>query len=343
MTILETLKEALMITSFVMVIMLIIEYLNVQSNESWGQHLRKSSVLQVIFASVIGVVPGCIGGFTIASLYLHRFVNIGALVAVMIAVTGDESFVMFSTMPSVALKLNAILLPLAIVAGLAVNLIFKNKNFSPLTEKHFKIHREDHHEHKIHSGPRTHGIHISFERAALLLGLIIFIILLVVGEINFGYWTLESWEKITFLVISLVAVFIVATTSEHFLKEHLVEHVFKSHLIRIFLWTFGTLLFLLLIRDYFNLENWIQHNLLIILIFALIIGIIPQSGPHLVFITLFLEGMIPFSILLANSIVQDGHGSLILIAESRKSFLIGKGLCILIGAIAGLAGYFTGW
>jgi hypothetical protein len=291
----------------------------------------------------MGIIPGCIGAFTIVSLYLHRLVNFAAVVTVMIATTGDESFVMFSVVPGTAIKLNIIIFAVAVFSGLIVRLFFKDRNFSPAIEHKFNIHYEDCHSHNHHDFAKLHIGRISFERAALLLGLIIFIILLVLGEINFGYWTLESWEKITFLVIGLVAIFIVATTTEHFIKEHLLEHVFKTHLFRIFLWTLGTLLFIELINNYFELENWIQHNQLIILFFALFIGIIPQSGPHLVFITLFIEGYIPFSILFANSIVQDGHGSLILIAESKKSFLLGKLICVIIGGASGLIGYFTGW
>jgi hypothetical protein len=51
-----------------------------------------------------------------------------------------------------------------------------------------------------------------------------------------------------------------------------------------------------------------------------------------------LQGTIPFSILLANSIVQNGHGSLPLLAESKKSFVIMKTISITIGLIVGISG-----
>jgi hypothetical protein len=40
-----------------------------------------------------------------------------------------------------------------------------------------------------------------------------------------------------------------------------------------------------------------------------------------VFVTLFADGMLPAGILLANSISQDGHGSLPLLAVSRGDFV----------------------
>ena len=84
-------------------------------------------------------------------------------------------------------------------------------------------------------------------------------------------------------------------------------------------------------------------NLILILMIAVLIGIIPESGPHIVFITLFLNGTIPFSILLANSIVQDGHGAIPLLAESQKSFIVMKLINILVGLIVGFSGYFFGF
>jgi hypothetical protein len=89
-----------------------------------------------------------------------------------------------------------------------------------------------------------------------------------------------------------------------------------------------------------NLETWLRSNQVTILIAAVLIGLIPISGPHMIFITLFFNQTIPFSVLLANSIVQDGHGAIPLLAESKKGFIAAKGINLLVGLIAGLTGYF---
>ena len=92
--------------------------------------------------------------------------------------------------------------------------------------------------------------------------------------------------------------------------------------------------------EFLHIEEWIGNNQFLILLIAIAIGIIPESGPHIVFITLFVEGIIPFSTLLANSIVQDGHGALPLLAESRRGFFYVKGINLLIGLLIGMAGIF---
>ncbi len=340
----QIIKETSMLTSFVMVIMLLIEYLNIQTNERWGQHLKRSIWLQIPVATLMGLMPGCVGIFTVASLYTHGIIGFGALVAAMIATTGDEAFVMISTMPHIALKMSALLFVISLLIGYIVHYFTKDKHFNPKFEKHLQVHHHGEHtciEEKESIVLRMRKI--TFERGLLLLGLTVFTLLLVFGKLDFGVWDLESWETVTFVIIALAAFVVVATVPEHFLLDHLWNHVFRSHLIRIFLWTFAALLFIHLIDSYINVEQWIKTNQIWVLILALLIGIIPQSGPHLVFITLFLSGSIPFSILLANSIVQDGHGSLILLAESKKSFVYGKLVCIAVGLIFGVSGYLFGF
>lgn len=79
------------------------------------------------------------------------------------------------------------------------------------------------------------------------------------------------------------------------------------------------------------------------LVIASLVGLIPESGPHLLFLTLFTEKAIPFSVLLASSIVQDGHGMLPLLADSRRTFLKIKVINLLVGLLVGLLGYWSGW
>jgi hypothetical protein len=76
---------------------------------------------------------------------------------------------------------------------------------------------------------------------------------------------------------------------------------------------------------------------------ALLVGIIPQSGPHIIFVTLFASGTIPFSVLLVNSIVQDGHGAIPLLAESPRSFIRLKAIKLGIGILAAAAGILFGF
>lgn len=331
-------KHALMITGFVLMMMLIIDYINVQTQGIWNRKLQQRGWLQIILAAFLGVIPGCLGAFTVVSLYTHRIVSFAALVAAMIATFGDDAFVMFAMMPEKALILTVIVFVIALLTGFFILLVSKQKDQDSDRSYGFEVHKE---ETECDCFPRNDLIsqikNISFERALLITGFLLFIIFLVAGELGPEEW---NWERITFLTGGLITLFIVVTVPDHFLKDHLWRHVIKKHLPRIFLWTFGTFFFIHFIEGFLDISNWIQDNQYIILIIAVLIGIIPESGPHLVFITLFINGTIPFSILLASSIVQDGHGAIPLLAESKKGFIYMKLINILVGLIVGFIGLF---
>jgi hypothetical protein len=147
------------------------------------------------------------------------------------------------------------------------------------------------------------------------------------------------------LVASAIALFIVATVSDHFLDEHLWRHVAKRHLPGIFLWTLGALvaMYLLLDRAHFDAAGAVERGKWIVLAAACLIGLIPESGPHLVFVMLFARGEIPFSILLASSIVQDGHGMLPMLAQSRRTFVTVKAINFVVGLAVGAAALAFGY
>jgi hypothetical protein len=129
---------------------------------------------------------------------------------------------------------------------------------------------------------------------------------------------------------------------KHYFKEHIWTHIIKSHLLRIFLWTFGALLIIEYGISVFNLQKITSEYSLIILILSGVIGIIPESGPHLIFVTLFAKGLIPFSILFTSSVVQDGHGMLPMLSYSVKDSVVIKIFNLMFGLIIGLTLFSIG-
>ncbi|MBO7646701.1 MAG: arsenic efflux protein [Bacteroidales bacterium] len=125
----------------------------------------------------------------------------------------------------------------------------------------------------------------------------------------------------------------------HFLKEHFWHHVVKYHLLKVFLWSFGVLMLLMIVGLFVDVEQmlqdmrWAKYALLLL---AVVVGFIPESGPNLIFVAMFLNGTIPFGILLANSISQNGHAGLPLLAQSRRNFIIVKVITMLLGLLVGL-------
>lgn len=357
---LDVVKSTFTITYLVMMMMLFIEFINVHSSGKLLTNLQHRPFLQIIFASLLGLIPGCIGGFTIVSLFTHRLLSFGALVAGMISTHGDEAFVIFAYSPKILLILSLILFVIGIVAGVLTDFIFKHK----------KLKRDDH-SFEIHAGINNHvheKAHLalkniketSVQRIFLIVSLVLYIIAILtglfshqhgglptIGEVHqHQHHTIFSWENILFLTLALLTLYIVSFSSEHFLQSHLWKHVIKKHLLKILLWTFSVLLLLKLSYQFFAIEAFIQNNqwtTFLLILLAVLIGIIPESGPHLIFVILFFNGSIPFSILLVSSIVQDGHGALPLLASSRSNFFLMKAVSMFVGLCVGLLGFFIGF
>jgi hypothetical protein len=257
-------------------------------------------------------------------------------VAAMIATSGDEAFVMLSVFPAQAVILNVILIIVGILTGyLTDRFISGEKLLSGVKIHEFEVHDADICTLSIHDriGLSTGLISI---RRALLIAILFLIFAAAVYDLILQ--NALNWPEVILAILSLLSIFVVFTVPEHFLKEHLWEHVVKKHISRIFLWTFGALIVVNFLTQNLELETLIYSNKVIILIIAILVGIIPESGPHMLFVALYDSGSIPFSILLANSIVQDGHGTLPLLSDSKKTFIILKLINVSAGFFIGILG-----
>ena len=371
----EALRNSILISGLVVVMMMMIESLNIESRGLVFKGLRRTKIGQVVVAALLGSVPGCMGGFATVSLYTHRMFSFGALVAMMIASSGDESFVMLAMIPEQALVLFAILFVLAVVVGIVTDLIW-DKRHSLVCEKHdhsgcgpateCQDGYEIHHEAEQEKGGKRH---FGWHRIVMLIGLALFIAALATGKLGHDHGThsheghvhteacvhdhatcthdhedasfkidllSEDWMNVLFAGLSVLMLFVLIFSSDHFVDGHLWNHIVKKHLPTIFAWTFGVLLALGILLQYIDISRWISDNTILMILLATLIGIIPESGPHMIFVTLFAAGVVPFPVLLASSISQDGHASIPLLAESKKSFLWAKLINCVVAISAGL-------
>ena len=337
----EVFKHTLMITGFVFVMMLIIEYINVQTKGLWQNDLAESKWKQYFLAAFLGAIPGCLGAFTAVTLFSHRIISFGAVVTAMIATSGDEAFIMLAMFPQKAILLMAIIFVIGIIAGFITDKFISKKHFeTKFSNNKLPFHEEEKCDCFPHNNLLSNFQKSSIPRILMIIIITIFLLGTVSGEIGPQEW---NWIRVTIMLTSMIALFIVVTVPEHFLEEHLWDHIVKVHIPRIFLWTFGTLFIVNILLKFLDIHIWIADNMFVVLAIALLVGIIPESGPHMVFITLFASGTIPFSILLASSIVQDGHGMLPMLAESKKGFFSVKVVNIVFGAIVGIVGLLTGF
>ena len=413
--IIDIIRNSILITGLVVIMMMMIESLNIESKGLFFKGLRKTKVGQVVIAALLGSIPGCMGGFATVSLYTHRMFSFGALVAMMIASSGDEAFVMLAMIPEQALILFAVLFVLAIVVG-----IVTDKIYDKVHAKTCDLH--DHEDCGVQTdcdGYEIHQIatsdccpprndvsrtcnedldtslraqrgnlrHFGWKRITMLVGLALFIAALGTGKLGHDHEAhagheheseqiatgkalamtcdehhnghacehhghthahehshgheinllSEDWMNVLFAGLSVIMLVVLIFAKDHFVEEHLWNHIIKKHLPTIFAWTFGVLLVLGVVLHYVDIDNWISDNTALMILLATLIGIIPESGPHMIFVTLFAAGVVPFPVLLASSISQDGHASIPLLAESKKSFAQAKLINCFVALAAGFA------
>lgn len=404
----DTLRNSVLITGIVIIMMMMIESFNIESHGRLFSKVKGSSLRQVILASVLGSIPGCIGGFAAVSLYSRRLLSFGALIAMMIASSGDEAFVMLAMMPDKALWIFALLFAIAVFFGTATDWIMKSRHI-PSCQPAAECQPEQSAD--CHTGPaadchpersevsaenanpdssqplrmaapqtgmteggkedttaETEGTKteqerqadpaekpagqetgrrsLTWQRIVLTAVIIIFAVALAAGWMEHDHAVPQTgkiqlnllsewWMNLIFAILCIIMLIILCFRSDRFIKETLWHHVLQKHLPNIFAWTFGVLLLIGILSEYIDLDRWVSDNTALMILLAVAIGIIPESGPHLIFVTMYASGIVPLPVLLASSISQDGHSSLPLLAEDKRSFVYAKLLNCLIALVVG--------
>ncbi len=269
----ESLRESLTLTLIIFILMIAVELLVLKYKERLVA-LAKGK-LQYALSALFGIIPGCIGTFAMDSLYMAGLLTFGGVIAVMVATSGDEAFLMLSLALQGKLSwlllglLTALLFLIGIVSGWLSDRIVRR------TKMRF------------------------CEKCAI------------------------TYHKEEFQL-------------RHFLKEHILNHILAKHLWKIFLWVFAALFTISLVAPLLNHQALTSIiNPWLLLVIASLLGILPISGQNAFLVVLFSQGALPFSILLANSIIQDGHGLLPIMGFSMDDAVKIKAFNLVIGLAVG--------
>ena len=258
----DILKEAAVITVVVTALMLAIEALDFALKGRMLSGLRRTRAGQVLASGLLGVIPGCAGGYVSVSMYARGMFSFGALLSMMVATTGDEAFLMLALFPKQAILIFCALLLLGILVGWTADAISKRRKGGV---QYIEDINKD-----MHDGGNT-------------------------------------------------------------LKERLL-HILP-HALKVFLWTFGVLLAVGFLEQHVDLGEWIKAHPALSIGIAILVGLIPQSGPHMAFVTMFADGLLPLPVLIANCIVQEGHAGLPLLSESKGAWLRAKLIKVVLAIV----------
>lgn len=284
----EIIKNTTLITLLIFGLMVVVELFELRYSGRLKSFFIENKSLKYPLSSLLGLVPGCSGGYLMDTLYMAGISGFGGLTATMITSLGDEAFYLISLSADPASSISpgflgillGTLFILGIIGGGAADFVVTKFNIS--VSKKCSIDK-----------------HVEIDFPGMQWG--------------------------------------------HFIKDHVWKHIFKKHIIKIFFWILAGLILMELLVDAYDLRENAADNMLLFLFLAGIIGIIPLSGPSMVIITFFSHGIIPFSVLLTNAIVHEGHGLLPLLGfsleDSFKLKLYKLSFAYCIGLIVYAAGF----
>ena len=349
MEILPIFKHSVIISVFVFVMMLLIDFVDTVTHKRVSELVKGGQWRQYILSSFLGSTPGCLGAFMNVSLYVRGLISFGAITGGMIATSGDEAFVMLARFPMAAMALFGLLFVCGIFFALISDKIIQVMGITPCESCY-----ESNCEHCLSDTIELEKIDdtflplnliknfrfLTFTRFLLISLILTFLISVLLGIIGPSSW---NWKRITFVLLSLCTLYIASVSTEHYLHSHIWNHIIKKHLLRVFLWTFGALFFVHWGLSFWNLDTIIQHHMWWVLLSGALLGIVPESGPHLIFVMLYAQGIVPFSVLFTASFVQDGHGMLPMLSYSIKDSLLIKTFNLVFGLAAGGLLYTVGF
>jgi hypothetical protein len=305
----------------------------------------KSKSLEVLFASVLGALPGCGGAIIVVTQYTKGQASFGAIVAVLTATMGDAAFLLLATRPTEGLTIMAIGLVVGTLCGLIVNAIHKPDFLRPSAQEQ---------KHQVKVLP-TKIIKISKPvwMFAIIPSLIIaFFIAFNVDFNQFGQYT-STGISLFGAAMALFTVVIWAYSSKGETYKEITSEEDEcnppSKLIKVLqdthfvtAWVVASfMLFEILVSVVgLDLKTWFMHYAYLAPLIAVVIGFLPGCGPQIIVTTLFIQGIIPFSALAANAISNDGDALFPAIAMAPKAAVIATLYTSIPALVVGYGLYF---
>ena len=99
-------------------------------------------------------------------------------------------------------------------------------------------------------------------------------------------------------------------------------------------------LFVLFVGGEAVVRTWMLSTGLLSVIIGAVIGLIPGCGPQIIFMSLYVKGLMPFAAIVANAISQDGDALFPLLAIDRRSSLMATVITTIPALVIGILIYF---
>lgn len=346
---LQALSDAFFqVSVFVAATLLIYYYLIDRLPQLQLSYLRaKSGILEIGFASILGALPGCGGAIIVVTQFTKKQASFGSVVAVLTATMGDAAFLLLATRPLDGLLMMVIGVSVGVISGQVVNTFHKSDKFQPTQASDFS------------EQPQCQPKALIFSRPvwkfALMPSLIVAIViatntdLSVFGNgINHGITLFGS-----IMALFIVVVWALSSKGSSYKQvtseeapcnppSKLTKVLMDTHFVTA--WVVASfMLFEVLVNLLgVDLKAWFSEYAYLAPLVAVAIGLLPGCGPQIVVMTLYIQGIIPFSAMAANAISNDGDALFPAIALAPKAALMATVYSTIPALLLGYGLYYYG-
>ncbi|PPB80295.1 putative 10TM heavy-metal exporter [Albidovulum inexpectatum] len=294
-----------------------------------GQAIGRARAMQVPIAALMGATPGCGGAVVVVAAYASGKVTFGAVVAALTATMGDAAFLLIATRPDAAM----VLLPLQFAAGIVTGWLidrFLVVDYRPM------------------AGSCRMAPLIGRRRKRDLVYLAVAIPGLIVGAAQIGGIEIETLFGVPVSALALAGVFvglaIWATSPVDAMTNGADDPVTRMAEETSFISVWVLIAYLA--YDYaalylgLDLASAFGSIAPVLPLIAAAIGFIPGCGPQVLVATLYVNGAIPFSALVANAISNDGDALFPAIALAPRAAIMATVFSTLPALLVAYGLYF---
>ncbi len=299
---------------------------------SWISDYTTNPYWQIVFASLLGTLPGCGGAIIVMTQYTRGNISFAAVVAVLTATMGDAAFLLIASQPDIGALVLGICMVTGIMSGLIVQqLSMKGWLNTPTpTQKPCQCHQEV-------KGKTSILTRVLAKTWQLSLVPFTLIALMMAFQLSPSDLTGIPEQVLTVVGAAMLLLSLLswAITSEVESFESLVAEDKKRRHTLLFqkvtldtnfivTWVALALLIfeLLLIHTQLDLQTLFAQWHGMMPLMGVLIGLIPGCGPQMMTTSFYLSGSIPLSAQLGNAISNDGDALFPAIALDPRAAIV---------------------
>ena len=283
----------------------------------------KSPVLEIVFASILGALPGCGGAIIVVTQFTKKQASFSSVVAVLTATMGDAAFLLIAKDPLAALGVITLGVLVGIFSGLIVHALHKDSFCHPpnvVQTQHSCL-------------QQNKAILVGSNLWKFLLAPCLIISFLIAFNVDLGVF--ESTVTYFGAAFALIAVLIWAFSSEGRTYKQIAAEdedvsppskfariIQDTHFVTAWVIASFMLYELLVSLMGLDLKLWFSEYAIYAPLIAVLIGLLPGCGPQILVTTLYIQGVIPFSALVGNAISNDGDALFPALAMAPKAAII---------------------